>query len=74
MCTCSGPVVLLVVIECPQVIAPFYGKHGRMIRGHVSPPLEGVTVTLSSEQIGNIAIATDKDGTYRYLYYYCIIM
>ena len=64
----------MVAIECPQTIAPFHGKHGRIIRGHVSPPLEGVTITLSSEQIGSITIATDKDGIYRYLYYYHFIM
>ena len=54
-------------LDCPQTIPPFHGKHGRIIRGHVSPPLEGVIITLSSEQIGPITIATDKDGIYRYL-------
>ena len=61
------------LLDCPQTIAPFHGKHGRIIRGHVSPPLKGVTITLSSEQIGIITIVTDKDGIYRYLYYCCTI-
>ena len=64
---CSSSLALLVATECSQTIAPFHGKHGRIIRGHVSPLLEGVTITLSSEQIGGIAIATDKDGVYRYI-------
>ncbi|XP_065911657.1 BOS complex subunit NOMO1-like isoform X2 [Dysidea avara] len=52
--------------DCPQVVAPFYGKQGRVIRGHVIPPLGGVTITLFSEQIGTVTMVTDKDGTYSY--------
>jgi len=32
----------------------------------VIPPLGGVTITLSSEQIGTVTMVTDEDGTYRY--------
>lgn len=60
---------IFILLDCPQIIAPFYGKHGRIIKGHVSPPLEGVTITLSSEQIGTVIIVTNKDGFYRYFFY-----
>lgn len=60
-------------LDCPQTIAPFHGKHGKIIRGHVSPPLEGVTITLSSEQIGTITVITNKDGIYRYSYCCCAV-
>ncbi|EGD83695.1 hypothetical protein PTSG_04300 [Salpingoeca rosetta] len=33
---------------CPEPLAPFHGKEGIRVSGHVDPPLAGVNVTLST--------------------------
>ncbi len=57
--------IFSVIPDCPEEVSSFLGSPGLMITGHTEPPLEGVVITVVTEEDGVMTTSTDKDGRYR---------
>lgn len=59
--------VLFFYLDCPEEVSAFIGSPGLMVIGRIDPPLEGVTVTIQTEEEGVIRVTTNSQGQYRYV-------
>ena len=53
--------------SCPGEVASFVGRKGVFMVGEVKPPLEGVTITVTSEDgaMEPVVLVTEANGKYR---------
>lgn len=58
--------------ECPEEVSPFLGSPGLMVAGSMTPALEGVLITIATEQDGQLTTTTDNKGQYRSALYFSL--
>ena len=66
---CISKQLFSYITDCPEEVSAFIGSPGLMVIGRIEPPLEGVTVTIQTEEEGVIAVTTNNQGQYRCVIY-----
>jgi len=57
-------VCLYPITDCPEEVSSFLATPGLIVRGGVAPPIEGVTITVHTDEDGMVSTTTNARGKY----------
>ncbi len=53
------------LLDCPELVTPFQGDLGEIVKGKIVPALAGVTVLLNFGKNDVVKVTTDSAGMYK---------